>query len=695
MVVAGKRKNGFYLWTVRLLVLMLVFGQFGVYGGSRAYAATVQGGVLSSSNDSQFVLYVQEGKLKSNMNQVQLRWQRSENIPTSTLPSFKSQLIVGETNDISQVSFGTYHSTYTGEVKHAFVVEFNKLWEEYHQVDFVNGDWLFSETDPLGNVTPIDVYNTQVEPLSLVINAETGQVVDLISNINPYYHSNEENYSFIPEIVEVEEPTVPIEIPTGLVAKVSNDSVELSWDKSNKATAYEVEVNGNLKGQSYINTWVDKSLNPNSVYDYRVRAVNSFGAGEWSDTYSAKTLLSKPFLNVVPVARKNTIQWSPIGNADFYQLQIDEDEPIQLNNTNSYDHADLVPGSNHSYKIKAFSSDNESLWSDTYSQLTVSDYESGLRVMEAKSNQIKVSWQAVSGVTGYELEIDGKLVSVSGTSYTKTGLTPDSQHTFRVRTKNKLEVGSWSNSVLGLTQLATPVLKTSSFSSKDTQLFWQLIKGASYYEIEMDGSVVGRSIDPTYIVEGLNPGESHKYRIRALSDTNDSAWTGIVSQVTQPDVVTGLNVTASTNKSVTLKWNAVKGATAYDLEVDGVTVSVSGTSYIKSNLLPDTDHVFRIRSKNAAGVSSWSEQILGLTKLVTPILKGNQTNASITLTWVAVPGATSYEIEADGNTAGITDEQLFVHSGLVAGSAHKYRIRAISGSNLSDWTTLLNMKTLK
>lgn len=692
---AGKRKNGFYLWTVRLLVLMLVFGQFGVYGGNRANAAVGQEGVLVSSNDSQYVLYLQEGKLRANMNQVELRWQRSENIPTSTLPSFKSQLIVGETNDISQASFGTYHSTYTGEVKHAFVVEFNKLWEEYHQVDFVNGDWLFSETDPLGNVTPIDVYDTQVEPLSLVINAETGQVVDLISNINPYYHSNEENYSFIPEIVEVEEPTVPNEIPTGLEAKVSDGSVELSWNKSNKATAYEVEVNGILKGQSYINTWVDHSLNSNSVYDYRVRAVNSFGASEWSDTYSVKTLLSKPSLNVSPVARKNTIQWSPIGDVDFYQLQIDEDEPIQLNNTNSYDHADLVPGSNHSYKLKAFSSDNESLWSDTYSQLTVSDYESGLKIMEAKSNQIKVSWQAVSGATGYELEIDGKLVSVSGTSYTKTGLTPDSQHTFRVRTKNKLEVGSWSNSVLGLTQLATPVLKTNSLSSKETQLFWQLIKGASYYEIEMDGSVVGRSIDPTYIVEGLNPGESHKYRIRALSDTNNSAWTGIVSQVTKPDVVTELNVTASTNKSITLKWNAVKGATAYDLEVDGVIVSVSGTSYIKSNLLPDTDHVFRIRSKNAAGVSSWSEQILGLTKLVTPILKGNQTNASITLTWVDVPGATSYEIEADGNTAGITDEQLFVHSGLVAGSAHKYRIRAISGSNLSDWTTLLNVKTLK
>lgn len=34
-VVAKGRKNGVYLWTVRLLVLMLVFGQFDVYGETR------------------------------------------------------------------------------------------------------------------------------------------------------------------------------------------------------------------------------------------------------------------------------------------------------------------------------------------------------------------------------------------------------------------------------------------------------------------------------------------------------------------------------------------------------------------------------------------------------------------------------------------------------------------------------------
>ncbi|WP_128103757.1 hypothetical protein [Paenibacillus sp. DCT19] len=30
----ARRKNGLYVWTVRLLVFVLVFGQFGVYGGT-------------------------------------------------------------------------------------------------------------------------------------------------------------------------------------------------------------------------------------------------------------------------------------------------------------------------------------------------------------------------------------------------------------------------------------------------------------------------------------------------------------------------------------------------------------------------------------------------------------------------------------------------------------------------------------
>ncbi|WP_145051461.1 fibronectin type III domain-containing protein [Paenibacillus xylanexedens] len=691
-MVAGKK--GFYLFTVRILVFVLVLGQLGVYGASGANALEVQEGVLASSNDSNYVLYLQDGKLKSNANPVELMWNRSESVSNATKPTARSQAILGLVNDISEVSYGTYQSTYTGEVKHAFLVEFSKLHEDYFQVEIVNGESVISRNDPLGLVTPTSVSKTETELLNLVINAETGRVIDLISNINPYYHSNEESYSFTPEITGIKEPSVPTEIPTVEMTKVDDRSAELNWNIVSQATAYEIEVNGSLKGQSYINRWIDNSLNPNSNYDFRVRAVNSFGASEWSETYSVTTLLEKPSLDIFPIAKKNTVQWSTVAGADFYQLQIDNNEPIQVNNATSYEHVGLIPGYSHTYKVKAISTDNESPWSNTLTQLTVSDYESGLKVEDAKANLIKVSWQSVSGATGYELEIDGKSVAVSGTSYTKTGLTPDTQHTFRIRTKNKLEVGSWSDPVLGLTQLATPVLKVSSLSSQETELFWPLVKGASYYEIEMDGIVVGRSIDPAYIVNGLNPGESHKYRIRALSDTNESAWTGIVTQVTHPDEVSGLNVSAASNKSLTLKWNAVKGATAYDLKLDGVVLSVSGTSYVKNNLLPDTDYIVQIRSKNAAGTSSWSSIVIGKTLLNTPVVKSESGEKQIDLSWSSIVGASHYEIEADGIVVDLTNETQYTHKALAEGKTHKYRVRAVTDSNHSEWSTLVSSSTL-
>ncbi len=64
--------------------------------------------------------YLQDGKLKSNANPVDLMWNRSESVSNATKPTARSQAILGLVNDISEVSYGTYQSNYTGEVKHAF-----------------------------------------------------------------------------------------------------------------------------------------------------------------------------------------------------------------------------------------------------------------------------------------------------------------------------------------------------------------------------------------------------------------------------------------------------------------------------------------------------------------------------------------------------------------------------------------------
>ena len=239
----------------------------------------------------------------------------------------------------------------------------------------------------------------------------------------------------------------------------------------------------------------------------------------------------------------------------------------------------------------------------------------------------------------------------------------------------------------------TPVLKAASEETA-INLTWAEIEDATNYEVEADGVVVATVNEPSYMHSSLLPGTAHKYRVRALTDTNTSAWTAVLTQSALPGSVSGLTVNSVTNAAIALKWTAVTGATGYDLEIDGTMVSATGTAYTKSGLAANSEHTFRIRSKNAAGVGVWSELINGTTQLNTPVLKGISERTGMTLTWDAVSGASLYEIEADGQIVAISNETTFIHSGLLPSSLHKYRIRAFNDQNTSVWSSLLSIRTL-
>ncbi|MGX1829408.1 fibronectin type III domain-containing protein [Paenibacillus taichungensis] len=695
-MVAGKRKNGFYLWTVRLLVLMLVFGQFGVYGGNRADAAT-SNGIVSSSNDYQYVMTNNNGKLQVNQREVNLSWVRSYNISTTGYSFTRRQSILGFTSDITNISFGSYTSKYTGQIDNAFLIDLSKVRDyftemTYRQSGMEVGQWTISNYNVLGQLTPVDVYNYDVRQLSLVVNADTGEVVDFYSELNPYYTRKAEPASFTKQLVDpVTISNIP-SIPAGVTGKQSENTVNLKWQHAQQAVQYEIEENGIIKGPYYGTTFDSNSLLPDTLYSYRVRALNSIGTSEWSPLYEIKTLLQQPMISASSQEGKNIIQWNAVDQATHYQLKIDDEQPIELGNVTSYEHEGLAANSSHTYTLKALSSNNESDWSKTITQLVVPDSVSGLKVTEATFNKVALSWTAVKGATGYDLEIDGNIVAVTGTTYSKTGLIPNTEHTFRLRPKNTGGAGSWSDLVTVSTQLSTPVLKSSP-SQEEIILVWPSIEGATSYEVEADGVIAGIVVDPTFTHTGLTPGTAHKYRVRALTDTNTSAWTAVLSQNTLPGSVAGLTVNSVTNTAIALKWATVTGATGYDLEIDGTVVAVTGVAYTKSGLAANTDHTFRIRSKNAAGVGAWSDLINGTTLLNTPVLKAASEETTINLAWAEIADATKYEVEADGVVA-IVNEPSYTHSSLLAGTAHKYRVRALTDTNTSAWTAILTQSTI-
>ena len=74
--------------------------------------------------------------------------------------------------------------------------------------------------------------------------------------------------------------------------------------------------------------------------------------------------------------------------------------------------------------------------------------------------------------------------------------------------------------------------------------------------------------------------------------------------------------------------------------------------------------------------------------------KNGSTRDSITLTWDAVEGATSYHIEVDGNMFfDVSETNEFTKASLFLGTMHAFRVRAVKGNEVSKWSDTVKEKT--
>ncbi len=100
---------------------------------------------------------------------------------------------------LTECSFGSYTSTYTGSVPNSFRVRISGSLFLYSHSSYVNGvSHAITFVDVYGKVTPRALDNS--DPVSyLIINADTGEIEDFDSDLNYYYHDNVETHLFTPE----------------------------------------------------------------------------------------------------------------------------------------------------------------------------------------------------------------------------------------------------------------------------------------------------------------------------------------------------------------------------------------------------------------------------------------------------------------------------------------------------------------
>ncbi|SFF40326.1 hypothetical protein SAMN04487969_13428 [Paenibacillus algorifonticola] len=501
--------------------------------------------------------------------------------------------------------------------------------------------------------------------------------------------------------------------PAVLTPEASQRYLRISWPTTGGTVTYEIEVDGAVINNGASNTYLHSSLTPNTRHTYRVRVKNGSGAGSWSPQLVAFTLPDPPTapleIQVAPSQKEQTITWGIVARADSYDIEVDG-VVIEAGSVLRYVHAGLEPETQHTYRIRAKNTGGISEWSAliTSQTLPYPPQKPITLTAEPSIHEMAVSWEAVAGATGYEIEVDGLILdNANRTSYLHKKLEALSPHTYRIRATNAGGKSAWSEPLETVTHPEKPAIPTNLIATAEADgntLTWYKVPHAESYEIEIDGSTIMNVTTNQYTHTGLVPNKAYAYRVRAVNISGHSEWGSKVTLTALPNQQASdlalTNVAAVvTNRSITVSWETVAMDAHYEVEVDGVlTDNGLDTIYHHGGLKANEFHTYKIRLKQEGTPANWIA-VLSLSTLPDSLqasieVEAVANNNSIELRWDQVEGASGYDIEVDGQTVASTETSTtYTDTGLESGTSHTYRVRAKNEAGVTVWSPAIVKST--
>ena len=457
--------------------------------------------------------------------------------------------------------------------------------------------------------------------------------------------------------------------PTGLSATVSDRRVDLMWtapasDGGQPITDYEYEQGGSgawISTGSTATSYTIRNLTNGQPYRFRVRAVNSVGAGAASAASPNVTPATEPdaptgLSATVSDQRVDLIWRAPASNGGApilryeYELDFSDTWTSTGGTASSYTVTGLTNGQFYTFRVRAVNRVGAGLASSSQSATPTStvvapDAPFGLSATPG-NRQVMLSWVQPSGgaaLTHYEYELDlsDTWTSTGGTasSYTVTGLTNGQSYTFRVRAVNSAGQSAASGSRTATPTTTAPEAPESlRFTPGDQQvtLRWRAPTNdggepITHYEYEQDRSGAWISTGGTatsHTVTGLNNGQTYTFRVRAVNALGNGAVVMLEAtpspstgrggggggggggpQETWPSAPRNL-LAEGGDGQVKLTWEAPAsdgGAaiTDYEYRIDRrnpwTAIGSTDTTHTVSGLVNGTVYVFEVRAVNRIG----------------------------------------------------------------------------------------------
>lgn len=341
----------------------------------------------------------------------------------------------------------------------------------------------------------------------------------------------------------------PPESPTKISAVQDIHTVTVKWDEMERASGYEIEVDGLIIDNKELTSYTHDGLAALSGHTYRIRAVNIGGKSTWSSPLDVTTHPEIPDVptNIMTTADESqiTASWRNVPHTDSYDIEIDNGTVTNMAE-NVFVHDQLPADSRHTYRIRANNISGNSEWSKPITMATMPagiNTESLTNVVAVVTNKsITLSWDTVATDARYEIEVDGQLMdNASDTIYNHVGLHAEEYHLYKIRVKQGNERGDWI-AVLALSTLPdlpdAPSKIEGYAQNSSIELRWEKIDGANGYQLEVDGKTIDVGNNVTYLHNELPSGTAHTYRVRAKNTTGVTAWSpSLQKSTTSPDYI--------------------------------------------------------------------------------------------------------------------------------------------------------------
>ncbi|MHA1973957.1 MAG: hypothetical protein ACTSW1_13245, partial [Candidatus Hodarchaeales archaeon] len=243
-------------------------------------------------------------------------------------------------------------------------------------------------------------------------------------------------------------------------------------------------------------------------------------------------------------------------------------------------------------------------------------------------------------------------------------------------------------------------------------LSWSSVTGADTYEVQIDTS--SSFTDPLYYIKDQIASTSHivqtplidgtyYWRVRACDSAYDfgpvssyRSFTVDTVAPSAPTLVSPYNNYRTSSQSMSFDWNAVSGATQYQLKVydssddEVYSYTTSNTDHDIPTTLSEDTYSWKVRAQDGAGNwGSYSSErfftidLSGPAKavLISPVSGATIADNSVLLTWNSIADATAYQVQVDTSitfsTTIVNQEtsQTQINTGIITPDRYYWRVR--------------------